>query len=93
MRTRVTRGVNVRFGTETEVASRPQADAANPSGHLHQSPLPSRPHAWEKRSSATWPEGSDMMILALSAIGLVVFGLCYCIEVANQARLESPQHK
>jgi hypothetical protein len=27
-----------------------------------------------------------MMIIALSAIGLVVFGLCYCIEVANHAR-------
>ena len=25
-----------------------------------------------------------MMIIALSAIGLAVFGLCYCIEVANR---------
>jgi hypothetical protein len=27
-----------------------------------------------------------MMIIALSAIGLAVFGLCYCIEVANRER-------
>ena len=27
-----------------------------------------------------------MMVIALSAIGLVVFGMCYCIEVANHAR-------
>jgi hypothetical protein len=27
-----------------------------------------------------------MMIIALSAIGFVVFGLCYCIEVANRGR-------
>jgi hypothetical protein len=27
-----------------------------------------------------------MMIIALTAIGLVVLGLCYCIEVANRER-------
>jgi hypothetical protein len=27
-----------------------------------------------------------MMIIALSAIGLAVLGLCYCIEVANRER-------
>lgn len=27
-----------------------------------------------------------MMIIALSAVGLAVFGLCYCIEVAKRER-------
>ena len=27
-----------------------------------------------------------MMIIALTAMGLVVLGLCYCIEVANRER-------
>ena len=27
-----------------------------------------------------------MMIIALTAIGLVVLGLCYCIEVAKRER-------
>jgi hypothetical protein len=27
-----------------------------------------------------------MMLIALTTIGLVVLGLCYCIEVANRER-------
>jgi hypothetical protein len=30
-----------------------------------------------------------MMIVALTAIGLVVLGLCYCIEVANRERVSN----
>jgi hypothetical protein len=40
----------------------------------------------KKEPSTARFEGFDMMIIVLSAIGLAVCGLCYCIEVANRER-------